>query len=57
MRQCEIDPEDEHDGFRLVQALLWGKTPTSSVCCITPSGFVAPDELQAATYIIMRTPL
>jgi hypothetical protein len=34
MRRCEIDLEDEHNGFRLVQALSWSNSLTSSICCI-----------------------
>jgi hypothetical protein len=57
MRRCKIDLEDEHCDFRLVKALLWSKSPTSSICYIMILRLVAPDGFQAAIFIVWRTAL
>jgi hypothetical protein len=57
MRRCKIDLEDEHCDFRLVKALLWSKSPMSSICYIMILRLVAPDGFQAAIFIVWRTAL
>jgi hypothetical protein len=57
MRQCEVDLEDGHSGFRLIQALSWTNSPTCSICCIMLFRLVVLDGLWAATFIVRRTAL
>jgi hypothetical protein len=57
MRQCEVDLEDGHIGFRLIQALSWSNSPTCSICCIMLFRLVVLDGLWAASFIVRRTAL
>jgi hypothetical protein len=49
MQRCKINLEDERSEFRLVQALSWSNSPTSSIYCIMLENGIAPHRLWAAT--------